>query len=362
MAATITAKGTTLYAPEAIHPLWLRERCTDPRSLDAHTHQRLFNPNDIDPQIAIASIHEPEPGLFDIGFSDGAFSRFTAAEILAELRGGADHFLPPPIPWRSGADPHPAFEWADCRREAQEFAVLRAYHTHGYVILGGVPCRDGAVLEVARQFGFPRDTNFGVMFNVRSEPNATDLAYTSLSLDPHTDNPYRAPVPGIQLLHCLVNATPGGLSTLVDGLAVAEDLRAQDPPAFDILARTQVRFHYMDATTDLMAGAPLIALDAAGRFAGIHFSPRLDFAPLLPAPEMAAFFDARRKLDGMLRAPEYERRFRLLDGQCMVFDNVRLLHGRTAFDPEAGLRHLQGCYIDADGPRSRYRVLARRFS
>jgi gamma-butyrobetaine dioxygenase len=42
-----------------------------------------------------------------------------------------------------------------------------------------------------------------------------------------------------------------------------------------------------------------------------------------------------------------------------MFDNCRLLHGRTGFDPQEGLRHLQGCYIDIDGPRSRYRVLRR---
>ena len=43
-----------------------------------------------------------------------------------------------------------------------------------------------------------------------------------------------------------------------------------------------------------------------------------------------------------------------------MFDNCRLLHGRTGFDPSEGLRHLQGCYIDIDGPRSLWRVLRRR--
>jgi gamma-butyrobetaine dioxygenase len=42
-----------------------------------------------------------------------------------------------------------------------------------------------------------------------------------------------------------------------------------------------------------------------------------------------------------------------------MFDNRRLLHGRTAFDTNEGERHLQGCYIDSDGPRSLYRVLNR---
>ncbi|MCX7224134.1 MAG: TauD/TfdA family dioxygenase [Burkholderiales bacterium] len=44
----------------------------------------------------------------------------------------------------------------------------------------------------------------------------------------------------------------------------------------------------------------------------------------------------------------------------MIFDNNRVLHGRTAFNPAEGQRQLQGCYIDRDGPRSLYRVLQRQ--
>jgi gamma-butyrobetaine dioxygenase len=45
----------------------------------------------------------------------------------------------------------------------------------------------------------------------------------------------------------------------------------------------------------------------------------------------------------------------------MMFDNNRVLHGRTSFDPNEGHRQLQGCYLDRDSPRSLYRVLNRRF-
>jgi gamma-butyrobetaine dioxygenase len=194
---------------------------------------------------------------------------------------------------------------------------------------------------------------------VRSTPEASDLAYTSILLDAHTDNPYRNPVPGVQLLHCLVNQTSGGLSTLVDGLAAAEYLRANDPPAFERLARTAVQFRYRDAHTELTASAPLIELDVTGRVRAVHFSPRLDFAPLQPPAELAEFYRARRALDRLLRSRERELKFLLAAGDLMMMDNRRLLHGRTAFDPAEGLRHLQGCYIDIDAPRSLYRVLRR---
>jgi gamma-butyrobetaine dioxygenase len=216
------------------------------------------------------------------------------------------------------------------------------------------------VLKDGTQFGFTRETNFGALFNVRSTPDANDLAYTAIALDPHTDNPYRSPVPGIQLLHCLVNETSGGLSTLVDGFAVAHSLRTREPEAFRILATTPVRFKYIDTDTELTASAPPIELDVTGELKAIHFSPRLDFVPLFPRAQLEAYYRARRLFDHSLRAADFEIRFLLKDGDLVMFDNCRLLHGRTGFDPAEGLRHLQGCYIDIDGPRSLYRVLRRR--
>jgi len=362
---TIARDGTTLMVlfpdapPFAIHPLWLRERCSDAISLDPLTEQRLYNPSDLDPAAPVAAIMENDAGSYEVTFQDGATGCFTASEIRAELAASNDTILPTSVPWDGTTTPPDAIDWRACTEGSVQAAALHDFLLHGYIILNGVPSRPGAVLEVARCFGIPRETNFGILFDVRSIPDANDLAYTSLPLDPHTDNPYRAPVPGIQLLHCLTNRTPGGLSTLVDGLAVAEAMRVEAPLLFDILSTTKVRFRYVDAEAELVASAPLIELDEAGRFSSIHYSPRLDFVPLLPPQTLERFYQARRVLDKMLKSERFERRFRLDDGNLMMFDNRRLLHGRTGFDPTTGLRHLQGCYIDADGPRSRYRVLRR---
>jgi gamma-butyrobetaine dioxygenase len=237
--------------------------------------------------------------------------------------------------------------------------TVKTFLRLGFVILRGVPTAPGSVLDVARVFGFPRETNFGVIFDVRSVPDASDLAYTGLALAPHTDNPYRDPVPGVQLLHCLANRSSGGKSTLVDGLAVALALRDRDPDAYRILSETPVRFAYTHADTHLVDHAPIIEHDAGGQIVGIRFSPKLDFVPLLDEAALEAFYRARRMLNTMLVSPEFEIRFLLDAGDLVMFDNRRLLHGRTAFDPREGLRHLQGCYIDIDSPRSLYRVLRR---
>ena len=343
-----------------IHPLWLRERCRDAQSMDRITQQRLSDPSDLDLDLRVSSATALRPGAFSVRFSDGHEAEFLESVLLAEagLPPG-DHDAPVLELWDAQLTRHPRFRWSANPERSELARWVDQFLRFGFIILTGVPSEPGQVLKVGAQFGFVRETNFGALFDVRSTPQASDLAYTSVHLDPHTDNPYRSPVPGIQLLHCLINESTGGLSTLVDGFAVAEALRRDDPAAFKILTTTPVRFRYQDATTELTASATPIELDATGAVRAIHVSPRLDFVPLLPFKDLAAYYAARRAFDHRLRGAGFLIKFLLASGDLVMFDNCRLLHGRTGFNPAEGLRHLQGCYIDIDGPRSVYRVLRR---
>lgn len=345
----------------ALHPIWLRERCRDKQSMDSRTGQRLYDPSDLDLELSLIAVTEPEAGRFRIRFSDGHESEFLGRDILAEatIPPGSSG-LPLPRKWNAATGQVRRFSWSGKPDDARLNEWLVQFLEFGFVVFTGVPCKPRAILEVAEAFGFTRVTNFGALFEVRSTVEASDLAYTSLPLDPHTDNPYRDPVPGVQLLHCLVNETSGGLSTLVDGLAVAEALKNRDAEAYRLLACTPIRFRYQDATTEHVASTASIDLDVTGRVRTIHFSPRLDFVPLRPPAELSAYYRARRAFDQLLRSPEFELRFLLEAGELLMMDNGRLLHGRTGFNPAEGVRHVLGCYIDIDGPRSLYRVVRRR--
>ena len=348
-----------------IHPLWLRERCQDSQSVDPQTGQRLHDPSDLDLNLRYISLSAAAPGRLYVRFSDGHEADFTQSEILAEAAmPPGDHGYPAPVLWDGKLAKLPRASWQDTPKEHLVVAWLESFLRYGFIIFEGVPTDLEHVLTVASAFGWIRETNFGSSFEVRSKPGAEaiDLAYTAVKLDPHTDNPYRSPVPGVQLLHCVANETTGGLSTLVDGYAVAEALRTRDPEAFRILSTTPVRFLFRDKDTELLSSAPLIELDVGGNVRTIRFSPRLDLVPLLTPDELSAYYRARRDFGVSLRSSEFEIRFLLNKGDLVMFDNCRLLHGRTAFDPQEGLRHLQGCYIDIDGPRSRYRVLQRTLS
>ena len=50
-----------------------------------------------------------------------------------------------------------------------------------------------------------------------------------------------------------------------------------------------------------------------------------------------------------------------MPGDLLMMDNYRLLHGRTAYNPNEGKRYLQGCYIDYDSSEGKLRHLKRNF-
>jgi len=161
------------------------------------------------------------------------------------------------------------------------------------------------------------------------------------------------------MLHCLKNEATTEMSTVVDGMAVYQELKARHPAAFRTLTTTPVRFRFTDGHKTLVEWRPHVSIDSNGDFRAIHFSPGFDLAPLLPHPELDAYYNAKRLLVEMLRSPQFLVEFRLNDGDFLILNNRRMLHGGASFSPEEGYVHHQYCYIDLDGPRSVYRALVR---
>jgi gamma-butyrobetaine dioxygenase len=236
---------------------------------------------------------------------------------------------------------------------------LRGVEQMGCGMLRGIPVADGEVARVAELFSHVRETNYGRYFDVRSVVDPSNLANTSFGLAAHTDNPYRDPVPTMQLLHCLESTARGGENMLVDGWRVAEEVRAQQPDGFDLLVRRGVTFEYRDVDAELSHHAPLIELDTDGMVRGIRFNPRSMQNPSMPADELALWYDAYLLLARLLAEPRFQIRLRLDPGDLFIVDNRRVLHGRTAFVATSGSRWLQGCYADIDGLRSTIAVLSR---
>ena len=148
---------------------------------------------------------------------------YQTSEILFEV--DKENLKRGPLPkinlWDSKLKDFPKINFEKNMSEsASMIDLLNKFYTYGFVVIKNAPTTNQYLLEFVSNIGPVRSTNFGMFFDVMSKPNPNDLAYKSIALPPHTDNPYRMPVPGIQFLHCLKNEVSGGFSTLVDGFAV----------------------------------------------------------------------------------------------------------------------------------------------
>ena len=345
-----------------IHPFWLRERVNGDTFVDQNTQQRLFDPTELQKNVKIESLNISHDSL-EITFSDGVHTKLKIKNILKEFSNINDVKYIKKIKWDSSLKDLNNFEFNENFFETEEmYKALIDFYQYGFVIFKKVPPKNDFIVKFANSIGSIRRTNFGEFFNVKSKPNPNDLAYTSLPLAPHTDNPYRNPVPCIQILHCIENTVSGGLSTLVDGYTVTEQLKKDFPDYYKILTEIKVRFQFIDRSVVLEDWAEMIQLDENGKFKQVRFSPRLDFVPLMEKEKLDLYYSARKKISELYNSDTYRIEFKLQPGDLLMMDNHRLLHGRTTYNANEGNRFLQGCYIDYDSTEGKLKHLKRKFN
>jgi len=349
-------------AKKEIHPFWLRERVNSENFLDQKTQQRLFDPTMLKNSSEISKVNISDKFL-EVSFKDGAYAKLVIENILKEFEKDNELYFINKISWKSDFQNNNIYKFnKNFFEEKIMYESLLDFYKYGFVIFENVPTKDNFIVNFANSIGSIRRTNFGEFFNVKSKPNPNDLAYTSLPLAPHTDNPYRKPVPCIQLLHCIENEVGGGLSTLVDGLAVTEELKKEHPSFFQILTEIKVRFQFVDDNVVLEDWAEMIQLDENKRLKQVRFSPRLDFVPLMDKEKLELYYAARNKISEMYNSKKFRIEFKLKPGDLLMMDNYRLLHGRTEYNANEGNRFLQGCYIDYDSTEGKLKHLKRKFN
>ena len=349
-----------------LHPQWLRHRSTEVGQIEATNRQRLFTTVDVDAALTVVSC-TVVGDVLDTAFSDGHRARLDLPAIERALGWCHDPEEPPAAqPWTAPLAEFPYVDWDgitfDPATEDLDAVIefLSAFFRHGYVVLRNTPAEVGTVARVADRLGYIVGQNFGWVLDVSAKPSPTDLAYTSIELLAHSDEPYRQPVPGIQMLHCIRNEAPGGDSTLVDGLAAANALLAEHPDWHAALVETEVEWRYDMGTDTVVGRGHILEYDRHGRYTQIRLNTKLDEPIVRAGVDLNAFYAGRRWLAEWTNDPAHQVTFRLEPGDIMFMDNHRALHGRTAFDPSRGHRHLQGCYIEHDGPDSLYRLAVRR--
>lgn len=347
------------------HAIWLRDNAWDAATRSADNGQRLIALSDIPPQTVISAASLVN-GALRVRFSpeekvveyDVSWLMLNAYDRPDDVQVG---WTKPGVEtWGSEMMGHiPVADFESVRSDPIELKNwLGKIARFGFGKLTNGPIKDLALMQVVDLFGYVRETNYGRHFEVRTEVNPTNLAYTGLGLQAHTDNPYRDPVPTIQVLYCLESSAAGGENMVVDGFRVAEQLRAENEDWFNVLARYCAYFEYAGSDgVMLQSRRPMIELAPDGELIGIRFNNRSTGAITdVPFDDMDTYYAAYRRMGEIIDDPTMEVSFRLEPGESFLVDNRRVLHARKGYSG-TGKRWFQGCYADMDSLNSKLAVL-----
>jgi gamma-butyrobetaine dioxygenase len=343
------------------HYLWLRDNCPCEHCVHQVTKEQTFELLSIDPRLQPVSAHILN-GQLQLEWPQHHQSLFDSAWLRqhAYSEPAQPDPLPPTVLWDATLDAPPTFDGAAVL--TSDTALLEwasALASHGCSLLTGVPATAN-VGDIARRLGPVRDTNFGLLWDVVAEPDPVTNANTALPLPPHVDLPTREYQPGIQLLHCLLNEATGGESILVDGFRLADEVRQTRPDLYEVLCTVPWDWSNRAKTSDYRFTSPILVTNTQGTVTEIRLGNWLR-APLTSVAfdQVELAYEAYRYIFALSFDERFALTFRLNAGDCMIFDNRRILHARGAFSGEAGHRHLQGCYTERDELYSRIRMLHR---
>jgi len=335
--------------------MWLRDNC--PTARDKDSRHRMFNLLEISTNIKPKQFKINGEGKLEIEWSEGKHTSCYDQKWLRKncytLKNKIKYVSPYHL-WNSSF-----LENLDSIKIEHNEIIssdnglvkwLELLHQKGIAIVKNAPTEKKSAFPILNRISHTRETFFKTPFEVINISKPNNSAYTAHALRNHMDLPWFENPPGYQFLHCLVNSAKGGNSSAVDAFAVADYLRNNEKEIFKTLVNVPLKFKDNDYTQETIRTfhAPAISLTKDDDFNDIRFSvatmDTLDCHPNI----MEKVYKAHHRFGNLLHDDKFVIKFRLEPGDIFCFNNRRVLHGRTEFDPNSGNRHLQGYYIDRD--------------
>ena len=348
------------------YALWLAENVVGV-GIEPQTREGMVDPADLPEASALSSVGVRGDGALILHWSLPAGSVDTPVHPgwLHHVANGGhrpESFLPDKQTWTASTFTEPPT--IDGTRALTDDSVVADWLVllcrFGLARLRNTPVTFDFVGALAARIGPIRGSNFGEVFDVKaiSDPNST--ANTSLNLGQHTDLPTRETPPGFQFLHCVENTVAGGRSRMTDGFAVVGELRTNYSADYEALVNLNWIFFNRSPDADHRWSGPMIDhVDGALPLTIRAFYPVRAFPDMAEA-DVPRAYSAMRRFSSVAHDARFQISYPFEPGDLVGFDNRRILHGRDAFEPGAGERHLRGCYLDHDDVYSRLRVLTRR--
>lgn len=356
--------------------IWLRDNCQCPSCFHPTSCSRRVLIGDLDVSIVPVSFSaSKDSGDLEIFWSDGHKGLYTSLWLrersFSEDTRESRRQMRSPLRTLWGSDilsDLPMANFHEVLREDQALLeFIRKLEDLGLVIVRDAPIHQEAIFSLTNRLGYIKQTHYGVSFAVKNRVTPNNLAYTADSLDMHSDIPYYEYKSGIQLLHCISQAKcTGGSNNLVDSFSVAQQLRELDPEKFQILSAVPVDFIDYGVEEDglnfyALSQHPIIRLDERGDIQSVTLNQMVrDSFFNVSVEKVRLWYEAMLTYSNMLCHPNNVISYKMKEGDIIVLDNRRVLHGREGFRMIEGTRELHGCYWDWDMVKSCRRVLQRK--
>jgi trimethyllysine dioxygenase len=231
-------------------------------------------------------------------------------------------------------------------------------NSYGIGFVDGTPPTPQATLNLIQRITFLRETHYGSLWDFTNDLAHGDTAYTQLALPAHTDTTYFTDPVGYQCFHLLEHQGTGGQSLFVDGFNVARQLFNADPNAFSHLTQIRIQSHasgdpHVFMRPQPLSGYPILNLDPKTReLYQIRFNN--DDRSRVDLQDSLDFYKSLKAWTQLLKASKNELWLSLKPGRVVLFNNWRVLHGRSAF---TGKRRMVGCYLGMDDVASRMEMV-----
>ena len=337
------------------HFLWLRDNCPSNEHPDAR--QKIFNIINVSEDIHPIKYFVNDIGNLEIKWSEGNHHSCYDVRWLKKhcytIKNKQTYKSPYKF-WESQFNKYLSkikIEYVDIMKSDEALLKwLKLLIKYGFSIVKNSPIEKKSAFKILNRISHIRETFFKTPFEVINIPKPNNAAYTSAGLFSHTDLPFFEYAPGYQFLHCLINESNGGDSSVVDGYAVADYIKKNTPNIFNQLISTPIKFKDNDFTQNKVRiiHSPVITLDENKDYSDIRFNISAVGAFDIHPDKMKKYYSSYRKFASLVHEKKFTVNFRLQAGDILCFDNRRVLHGRTSFDPNSGQRHLQGYYMDRD--------------
>ncbi|KNG84650.1 trimethyllysine dioxygenase TmlH [Aspergillus nomiae NRRL 13137] len=237
---------------------------------------------------------------------------------------------------------------------------LHNIYLHGFCFVKGVPVDPESTKTLLERIAFIRHTHYGGFWDFTADLTFKDTAYTTEFLGAHTDNTYFTDPARLQLFHLLSHTDgDGGASLLVDGFWAAKIMRAENPQNFQVLAAMPQPFH--------ASGNEETCIQPTEQMPIFKIHPQFNYLYQIrwnnydraakkdwTVEEQNRWYNAARHFNDIITREKMQIWTQLEPGTALIFDNWRMLHGRSEY---TGKRRMCGGYINSDDYVSRYRLL-----